>query len=331
MTLLRRRPLILLALVSSLAGCIEDRLSVELFTQVHADGTCTRRVEYLLERVDSDRANGRVAFTAEDSPLRRLHRLPAGESWRIDEEVGEGLHRIVLNATLDSPNDFDGDFFRARDPRTPPARNFISAYTSPEDGVFEYYEVFRDPLSPLTGARAVARDLVKRDQEFARRVLEAFGERAGAPRVDDLSRSYLELFAEPFATDLADLRRRPIFGPRERRLLDDVLEEVERRQAELRGAVHSLAPAAPVDDLDLAVDAALDELAEVVLERAEAAGLPLFPGRHTSQLSFQATLVLPYPIRRSNTCAIGDTATWEFEGQELYGRGFEMMAVTSPP
>jgi len=30
-------------------GCIEDRLSVDLFTQIHADGTCTRRVTYRLE------------------------------------------------------------------------------------------------------------------------------------------------------------------------------------------------------------------------------------------------------------------------------------------
>lgn len=121
---------------------------MELFTQVHPDGSCTRRVEYVLERIDTHRGGARVAFAAEESPLRRLHRLPNGEEWRIAEETGEGVHRIVLDATLDSPNRFDGDFFRARNPRTPPARNFVSAYTSPADGVYEFYEVFRDPVSP---------------------------------------------------------------------------------------------------------------------------------------------------------------------------------------
>lgn len=35
---------------------------------------------------------------------------------------------------------------------------------------------------------------------------------------------------------------------------------------------------------------------------------------------------MPAPIVRANTCATGDTATWEFEGEDLYGRGFEMWA-----
>jgi hypothetical protein len=92
-----------------------------------------------------------------------------------------------------------------------------------------------------------------------------------------------------------------------------------------------LAPAAPIDDLDLAVDAAIEALGESLLERAEQAGLPLLPGRRTFSISFRATLVLPWPIRRANTCATGDTAGWEFDEQDLYGRGFEMMALTSAP
>ena len=326
-----RRLAFTLFLLLPLAGCLEDRLSVELFTQIHADGTCTRRVEYVLERVDTDRGGARVAFAAEESPLRLVHRLPSGEEWRIDEQVGEGLHRIVLDATLDSPNGFDGDYFRARNPRTPPARNFISAYTSPEDGVFEFYEVFRDPVSPVATVRALARDLAKRDQDFSRYFRDAFGDRAGAPKADDLRRSYLELFAEPFARDVADLATRPLYGPRERRDLDTVLEEVEARQGDLREAVRDLAPAVPVEDLDLAIDTAMDVLGESLLERVEDAGLPLFPGRRTVHVSFRATLVLPYPIRRANTCATGDTAVWEFEGEDLYGRGFEMMALASAP
>ena len=35
------------------AGCIEDRLSVEITTQLHPDGSCSRRTEYRLERIDN--------------------------------------------------------------------------------------------------------------------------------------------------------------------------------------------------------------------------------------------------------------------------------------
>jgi hypothetical protein len=128
-----------------------------------------------------------------------------------------------------------------------------------------------------------------------------------------------------------ELRRRPIFGPRERRLLDEALENVEVRQAHLRRAVRELAQGLAVDDLDQAVDAAMDVLGEDLLERSRESGIPLLPDGRGTRLTFRATLVLPYPIRRANTCATGDTAVWEFDGEELYGRGFEMMAVTSPP
>jgi hypothetical protein len=40
---------------------------------------------------------------------------------------------------------------------------------------------------------------------------------------------------------------------------------------------------------------------------------------------------MPYPIHRANTCAVGDTAVWEFEGLELFGRGLEMKALVSAP
>jgi hypothetical protein len=39
----------------AVTGCIENRLSVDVLTQFHADGTCTRRVEYRLERVDTEK------------------------------------------------------------------------------------------------------------------------------------------------------------------------------------------------------------------------------------------------------------------------------------
>ncbi len=131
-----------------LAGCIENRLSVELFTQIHADGTCTRRVEYRLERVDTDKGDARVAIRPEDDPLVRWHRFPSGEPWQVREETQTGLHVIVLEALLPSPAAVDGDFYRARAPRAQPARNFVSAFVDAEHGAYEYQEVLRDPSSP---------------------------------------------------------------------------------------------------------------------------------------------------------------------------------------
>ena len=322
-------PALLLAL--PLGGCIEDRLSVELHTQVFADGSCTRRVEYVLERVDTDRGGQRVAIPADADPLRQRHRFPSGGAWRIDEETAEGLHRVVIEATLPSPNDFDGDFFRARSPSSPPARNFISAYTSPDDGVFEYNEVFRDPASPLAGARALSRQLARRDEDFARHFLDALGDDPGAPRPGDLRRSFRELLADPFARDVTSLTARPIFGPRERRALDEVVEGLDALKLDLNTAIHALAPGVPVDDLDQAVETSLDTLGEEVLEHNEVAAQALGLGGSPSRIHFRATLVMPYPIRRSNACAMGDTAVWEFEGQDLFGRGFEMMALASAP
>ncbi len=105
-----------------LQGCLENRVSVELFTQIHGDGTCTRRVEYRLERVDTDKGDLRVEIRPEDDLLLRRYRFPSGEPWQMREETQAGLHVIVLEALLPSPAAADGDFFRARTPRAQPAR-----------------------------------------------------------------------------------------------------------------------------------------------------------------------------------------------------------------
>ena len=44
------------------------------------------------------------------------------------------------------------------------------------------------------------------------------------------------------------------------------------------------------------------------------------------KLRFRATLVMPVPIVSANACMSGDTAVWEFDQDDLYGRGFEMWA-----
>lgn len=315
------------ALALPLVGCIEDRLSVDVFTQVHGDGTCTRRVEYRLERVDTDKGNARVPIPPDDDPLRTMHRFPAGDAWRVRDEAENGLHVLVLEATLPSPNDADGDFHRARTRRSPPARNAVSAYADPGHAYYEYQEVFRDPASPVAGARLLSRLLFKRDGAFAEGFARGLDDAGATPRSGDLRRAFRELLADPFARDVAALAERPIYGPRERRALDEILEGLEARQEALGARISALAPLARPDDVEAAIGAAVNGLADDLLPEVEAAGLPLSLPERGATVRFRATLVMPEPILRANACAAGDTVIWEFEEEDLFGRGFEMRAV----
>ncbi|HSD66751.1 MAG TPA: hypothetical protein VLF95_08620 [Vicinamibacteria bacterium] len=314
----------------ALTACIEDRLSVELFTQVHADGSCTRRVEYRLERVDTDKGNARVAIPAAQDALRTLHRFPAGEPWLQQEEAETGLHVVVLEATLPSPNDVDGDYLRARNRRAPPARNAVSAYVDPAHEYYEYQEVFRDPASPIAGARLLSRLLLKREESFADGYARALDDARLAPRESDLRRAFREQLAAPFAREVAALAERPLFGPREKRELDVLLEGFKEKQEAIVARVAALSPGTDPERIAEAADTALNGLAESLLPEVETAGLALdLPDRATT-VRFRATLVMPVPILRANTCAAGDTAVWEFGEDDLFGRGFEMTAVASP-
>jgi hypothetical protein len=315
--------------VLPLAACIEDRLTVDLFTQIHGDGSCTRRVEYRLERVDTDKGDTRVAIPPADDPLRTLHRYPAGEPWQMRDETETGLHVVVLEATLPSPNDVDGDYHRARNRRAPPARNSVSAYMDPEHEYYEYQEVFRDPASPIAGARLLSRLLLKREESFAEGYARALDDPRLTPRESDLRRAFREQLASPFAREVAALAERPLFGPREKRELDELLEGFKQKQEAIVARVSALSPGTDPAAVAEAADASLNRLAEGLLPDVEAAGLALdLPDRGTT-LRFRATLVMPAPILRANTCATGDTAVWEFGEEDLFGRGFEMTAVAS--
>jgi hypothetical protein len=313
----------------ALQGCIEDRLSVDLFTQIHGDGTCTRRIEYRLERVDTDKGDARVAIPPAEDLLRTLHRFPSGDPWQVRDETENGLHVVVLEATLPSPNDFDGDYSRARNRRAPPARNAVSAYVDPAHEYYEYQEVFRDPASPIAGARLLSRLLLKREESFADGYARALDEARLTPRESDLRRAFREQLAAPFAREVAALAERPLFGPRERRELDVLLEGFKQKQEAIVARVSALSPGTDPEAVAQAADTALNGLAEGLLPEVEAAGLALdLPDRGTT-VRFRATLVMPVPILRANTCATGDTAVWEFGEEDLFGRGFEMTAVAS--
>jgi hypothetical protein len=323
----------LFLLVFPLAACIEDRLSVEIHTQIHGDGTCTRRVEYRLERVETEQGDSRVAIAPDDDVLRKQYRFPTGDTWQKNEETDLGLHVVTLEGKLASPQDVDGDYFRARSAHAQPARNTVSAYVDAEEGYYEYQEVLRDPSSPLAGARMLSRSALKRDQAFADAFASAFLEqtsgRTAPPRVADLRRIFREQFAEPYAKAVAAIAERPFFGPRERhelqRIGDDGLTSKELAQR-----ISALISGVPFESIDKATEAAVNSVAAHLLDELELAGLPS-PFGGELRAHFRATLVMPSPILRANACVTGDTATWEFESDDLFGRGFEMRVLASTP
>jgi hypothetical protein len=325
-------PLVLLAVLAlPVAACIENRVSVELFTQIHGDGTCTRRVEYRLERVDTNKGDMRVEIRPEDDVLVRWHRFPSGEPWQVREDRETGLHLIVLEALLPSPAGADGDFFRARTPRAQPARNVVSAFVDAEHGAYEYQEVLRDPSSPLAAARALSRAAVKRDEAFAEGFAKALAGKGASPRESDVRRAYRDELALPFAQEVALLAERPLYGPRERRDLDGLFDRLDEKQKALAARLSALAAGTPPEEIEAATEASFNAVGEALLAQLDEAGLPLLTPEGADRLHFRATLVMPAPILRANTCVTGDTATWEFDEEDLFGRGFEMKALASAP
>ena len=313
-----------------LAACIEERLDVELYTQVHADGSCTRRITYRLERTDPDKGGARVPIDPADDPLRTAFRFPAGDSWQVRDEVEAGLHVVTVEGSLPSPAPADGDFQRVRG-RGEPARNYVSFWADPEHGTYDYVEILRDPASPLAGARAASRLLLRQEDAYAGRVVASLRDDGLFPRESDLRRAFRDRFAVPFAREVAAIAERPVYGPRERRDLDLLFERLDERQKDLAAAVALAAAGASPDRIAKASDDAVDAVGQGVLDEVEKQGLPLLFPDGGSKVRFRATLVMPAPILRASTCVSGDTAVWEFEGEDLFGRGFEMKAFAAAP
>jgi hypothetical protein len=324
----RLHPALVFGLALPLAGCIQDRLTVELFTQLHADGSCTRRVSYRVERIDTEKGDARVAIPKEKDPLRQF-RIPGGEPWRVTEDEQLGLHLITAEALLPSPAAFEGDFQRSRGKRALPAHNAVSAFCDSEHGRYELQEVLSDPASPLAGARLLSRLALKADDDFAARLLAALPEAQAGPREPDLRRLFRDRLAAPFAREITAVAERPFYGPRERNDLARIMDAVDAKQKDLAARVAALSPDIPPDELSSAAERALGGLAERLLGEVDAAGLPLVSLEGGDEIRFHATLVMPAPILRANTCVAGDTAEWEFEEGDLFGRGFEMKALAA--
>jgi len=312
-----------------LSACIEDRLSVEIWTQLHSDGSCTRRIEYRLERVDGEKTDVPLPIPPSEDSLRLLHRFPGGEAWTITRESRADTRIVIAEAvSLPSPNDADGDYWRVRAPNAQPARNHVSfAFDQHGEALrYDYSETLLDPASPTEALRALAQALAKREDEFAERWARALPSWDGSR--GELRRCFRERLAQPFLREVSALARRPVHGPRERRDLETLLDRFSELQADLLQALAAGSPGAAAGELREALDDVIEAIGDSIQKQSLNAGLPtpLDLSDRRTRIHFRATLVMPGPIVRANTCVQGDTATWEFEQDDLYGRGFEMWA-----
>ena len=108
-----------------------------------------------------------------------------------------------------------------------------------------------------------------------------------------MRRAYRERLAEPFAREVAELAERPLYGPRERRELDQVYDRLDAKQKALAARLATLAPDLPAEAVDAAVEAAFNETGESLLAQLDAAGLPLATEVRELRVHFRATLVMP--------------------------------------
>jgi hypothetical protein len=327
------RPLLLLAALAA-SGCIQHRLDVTIRTDVRADGSGTRRIEYRLERTEGGRRDGKPPSPGyrkdpASDPLGTLFRFPSGEPWAVRHEVpSDDQHAVDAEATFASVNDIDWDFWRQRSAAGIPARNYISFSHTMSDAssVYEFAETFRDPASPLSAARRLTQLLLGKDKAFADAFARALADEHGAR--GPLRRAFRDVLAIPLARRVEALAARPTFGPHERQQLELLIEEGPIRDFTL--ALRALVPGSSPDDVDKAAETALTQVFEPIQQDMLASGLPLALalGEDPANLEihFRATLVMPAAITRANTCFTGDTATWEFDQDDLYAGPFLMWA-----
>ena len=301
-------------------------MTVDITTVVHGDGSCTRRTVYRLQRVDSEDKGTPPDLPQSEDPLRLLHRFPSGEAWTVQHEVKGNVHGVTLEGTFPSPNDLDWDYWRAASPKALPARNHLS-FAKDEDEAsprYEYSETFLDPASPLLGLRSLSELLRKREDLFGREILRRL-DGAAVSRAE-IVRAVRETLTVPFAGEVAALASRPVYGPRERLQTAKLVDRLTELAEALTDRLVTLAPGLGPEKAKKALDEAFDALGDSM--DSEDGGLPIL-WTDAPKIHFHAILVMPAPVVRANACAQGDTVTWDFEGDDLYGRGFEMWAVAA--
>jgi len=324
---MQRRPahrlrLLLLLLAASSLACIENRLDVDITTVVHADGSCTRRTVYSIERREND-AKPSGLPRAED-PFRFLIRLPQGEAWTIHRDDQGPSLTVVLEGLFPSANLIGWDYWRPSAPGAPVARNHFSfAVDDAENATrYEYSESWLDPASPFRALRLLAQALLRREDQMVSELLRRL---PGAPFQKKEVRSAVhERLSVPLSRAIAEIAERPVYGPRERRETSELWDRLESFSMDLAAHLKSLAPSVDASE----IDRALSETSDSVLGGA-VEDLHLGPFYLDQRIHVRATLVMPAPIIRANTCAQGDTASWEFDAEDLFGRGFEMWAIAS--
>jgi hypothetical protein len=323
--------LLLLILALPATDCIEPRLTIDINTRIEPDGSCTRRVEYRYERREPAlEANERIAAAMDKDPLEAFYRFPSGPVWTLRDETQGNLHSVLSEGRLSSPEGIDGDYWRKNGPRVLPARNHVSYVGDADSGEYDYFELFLDPASPLATNRYLAERLVQKDGHFA-----AFLERKlGAPkrtRRTDFRRLFRERFAQPFLQEATLLAASARYGPRERQALQQLQEKrFEALAEDLKASILAAMPSADPEALQQAVRDAMEEVTGGLLEESSAAGMPL-AGIADEGIRFHATLTMPAPISRANGCPQGDTISWDFTQEDVYGRGFEMWARAQTP
>jgi hypothetical protein len=319
-----------LALALALPGCLEQRLDVEVTTRVYADGSCLRRTEYRFERPTPEGEAPPADPSREASPLRTLHRYPSGEPWQVRHDVTSNLHTVTSEALLPAPCGLDWDYWRVRTPGASlAARNRVSFAMQGEDGSersYDYLETFVDPASPLAANRRLIELLARSEEAFADRFRRELG--PAAPRSADVRREFRERLVIPAARRLAEIAERGLYGPREKRDLEDSLEPIAEA---LEIALIGRARAADPGNVKKAIEAAMEAVIEPAAEQLEREGLQVIELFSRRTVHFKVTLVMPAPVVRANACIQGDTVTWEFDQDDLYGRGFEMWARAVQP
>jgi hypothetical protein len=312
-------------------GCIEDRLTVDVTTEIREDGTCHRRILYTLDRVDTEREDQRGRITETPPPLLKLHRFPRSRAWSVTHDLFDSQEVVSVEGDLDSPNAIGSDYWRVSRPKVAPARNEVTFAidAAGEDHVYEYRERFVDPVSPVAAARHFAQALTREDEAFTRE----FTSRVEGRVRSEVKRIYRDSFALPFARAVQALSPERSFGLRERAALDALFQK-PRYDAALAAAL--AAGGGDPDRVRSAVDESLDAILPSLEAEMNAAGVPLDVlaatlSHERPPVRFVAHLVMPGRIVRANTCAEGDEASWEFDSEDLYGRGFEMWARAAGP
>jgi hypothetical protein len=255
---------------------------------------------------------------------------PRGDHWVVTDEVGADRHLRRVEALVPKAKAVDGDFLRVQASSARPARNHVSY--AQDDGDYEYVEVVLDPNSPVAAMRQFIGMMEAHGDRIAARAALQLRERALT--AGDISRAYRDACVEPLRRLLAEVDR-PVWGLAERMALGEAADHLDNCDDAAEAALLVLSPGDPGP-----IHTALEEATEAVEQEHDLADLGwlLYRAFDADQwdengvtVAFHATLVMPAPIVRANTCFSGDTAHWDFKQGDLYGRGFEMRALARLP